>query len=126
MDDEHLSRILKAAGDTTRRRILTLLVQEGALRVTALAAHFEMSLNSVSKHIKVLEEAGLVTRRNVGREHFIAAELAPLRVTEQWFGQLKSIWELRLAALERALTEKDDVDDHGTRTQGEPHDSGTA
>ena len=107
MDEDALSRILKAAGDTTRRQILTLLVQEGALRVTALAAHFDMSLNSVSKHIKVLEEAGLVTRRTMGREHFIAAELEPLRITEAWFAQLKSIWELRLAALEDVLLKKD-------------------
>jgi DNA-binding transcriptional ArsR family regulator len=111
MDEDALSRILKAAGDTTRRRILTLLVQEGALRVTALAAHFDMSLNSVSKHIKVLEEAGLVTRRTMGREHFIAAELEPLKLTEDWFAQLKSIWDLRLAALENLLVPKDQSDD---------------
>lgn len=111
MDEDALSRILKAAGDTTRRQILTLLVQEGALRVTALAAHFDMSLNSVSKHIKVLEEAGLVTRRTMGREHFIAAELEPLRITEAWFAQLKSIWELRLAALETVLLKKDQDDE---------------
>src|SRR5436190_11364860 len=108
MDEDALSRVLKAAGDTTRRRILTLLVQEGPLRVTGLAAHFDMSLNSVSKHIKVLEEAGLVTRRTMGREHFIAAELAPLRHTEKWFGQLKSVWELRLAALDQLLMSKED------------------
>ncbi|KQY40602.1 MULTISPECIES: ArsR/SmtB family transcription factor [Rhizobium/Agrobacterium group] len=108
MDEDDLSRVLKAAGDTTRRRILTLLVQEGALRVTALAAHFDMSLNSVSKHIKVLEEAGLVTRRTMGREHFIAAELEPLKLTEAWFAQLKSIWDLRLAALENLLVAKDE------------------
>jgi len=107
MEDEALSRILKAVGDTTRRQILTLLVQEGPLRVTGLASHFDMSLNSVSKHIKVLEEAGLVTRRTMGREHFIAAELAPLRHTEKWFGQLKSVWELRLAALDQLLTLED-------------------
>lgn len=111
MDEDALSRLLKAAGDTTRRQILTLLVQEGPLRVTALAAHFDMSLNSVSKHIKVLEEAGLVTRRTLGREHFIAAELEPLRVTEAWFAQLKSIWELRLAALEDVLAPKDEQDE---------------
>lgn len=108
MDEDDLSRVLKAAGDTTRRRILTLLVQEGALRVTALAAHFDMSLNSVSKHIKVLEEAGLVTRRTLGREHFIAAELDPLKLTKNWFAQLKSIWELRLTALENLLVSKDE------------------
>lgn len=110
MNDDALSHILKAAGDTTRRQILTLLVQEGAMRVTALAAHFDMSLNSVSKHIKVLEEAGLVTRRTLGREHFIAAELEPLRLTESWFQQLKSIWELRLAALEDVVVAKDEND----------------
>jgi len=111
MEDEKLSRILKAVGDTTRRQILTLLVQEGPLKVTALAAHFDMSLNSVSKHIKVLEEAGLVTRRTLGREHFIAAELEPLRMTEAWFAQLKSVWELRLAALENILVTKDQDDE---------------
>ncbi len=116
MDEEVLSRILKAAGDTTRRKILTLLVQEGASRVTALAAHFDISLNSVSKHIKVLEEAGLVTRRTVGREHIIAAELEPLKLTEDWFGQLKSIWELRLVALEDVLVAKDD--DHDRNDAG--------
>lgn len=108
MNEDDLSRLLKAAGDTTRRQILTLLVQEGALRVTALASHFDMSLNSVSKHIKVLEEAGLVTRRTLGREHFIAAELEPLKLTENWFAQLKSIWELRLAALENLLVLEDE------------------
>ncbi len=91
MNDDALSHILKAVGDVTRRRILTLLVQEGASRVTALAAHFDMSLNSVSKHIKVLEEAGLVTRKTLGREHFIAAELEPVREVEAWFAELKSV-----------------------------------
>jgi DNA-binding transcriptional ArsR family regulator len=108
MNDENLSRILKAAGDTTRRQILTLLVQEGPLRVTELAAHFAMSLNSVSKHIKVLEEAGLVTRKTLGRDHFIAAELEPLKLTEQWFAKLKTNWELRLAALDQLLVSKED------------------
>ena len=109
MNDDDLSRILKAAGDTTRRHILTLLVQEGALRVTALAAHFDMSLNSVSKHIKVLEEAGLVTRRTHGREHFIAAELEPLKLTERWFQQLQSIWDLRLQALEDLFVSQEEA-----------------
>lgn len=111
MDDEKLSRLLKAAGDTSRRRILTLLAQEGPLRVTELAAHFDISLNSVSKHIKVLEEAGIVTRRTAGREHFIAVEFAPLKLTERWFGELKSIWELRLAALDRILTSEGQDDE---------------
>ena len=107
MNDDALSHILKAVGDVTRRHILTLLVQEGPSRVTALAAHFDMSLNSVSKHIKVLEEAGLVTRKTLGREHFIAAELEPVREVENWFAELKSVWELRLTALEDVLVSKE-------------------
>ncbi|GAA5540149.1 MULTISPECIES: ArsR/SmtB family transcription factor [Brucella/Ochrobactrum group] len=107
MNEDALSHILKAVGDVTRRHILTLLVQEGPSRVTALAAHFDMSLNSVSKHIKVLEEAGLVTRKTLGREHFIAAELEPVREVENWFAELKSVWELRLTALEDVLVSKE-------------------
>jgi len=107
MNDDALSHILKAVGDVTRRHILTLLVQEGASRVTALAAHFDMSLNSVSKHIKVLEEAGLVTRKTLGREHFIAAKLESVREVEAWFAELKSVWEMRLEALEDVLVSKE-------------------
>ena len=52
-----------------------------------------------------------MTRRMAGRDHFIAAELTPLKVTEHWFGQLKSIWELRLAALDRILTSEGQDDE---------------
>ena len=58
--EDQLSEVLKATSDTTRRAILTTLVQEGPSRVTDLAAYFDMSLNAVSKHIMVLEKAGLV------------------------------------------------------------------
>ena len=103
-DNEQLSSILKAASDPTRRSILTTLVQEGASRVTDLAEHYEMSLNAVSKHIKVLESAGLVTRRTVGRVHLIEADLTPIEEIDKWFQQLRSIWDLRLDKLERLLT----------------------
>ena len=78
-ESDSLSEVLKAASDPNRRKILTILVQEGPLRVTDLAHRFEMSLNAVSKHIKVLEKAGLVSRRTEWREHLIAPEMAPLR-----------------------------------------------
>lgn len=106
--DEMLSTILKATSDTTRRSILTTLVQEGPTRVTDLAERYEMSLNAVSKHIKVLEAVGLVTRKPLGRTHFIEANLAPVALVDQWFSQLKSVWELRLEKLENLLTEESD------------------
>lgn len=108
--EEQLSAILKAASDTTRRQILTILAQEGPTRVTDLAKHFEMSLNSVSKHIKVLERAALVTRRTEWREHLIELDLERLRLVDGWFADLRSIWALRLDALETLLQEEDTDD----------------
>lgn len=104
-DELRLSEILKAASDPTRRSILTTLVQEGPTRVTDLAAYYRMSLNSVSKHIKVLEAAGLVTRKMSGRVHWISAELGPVALIDSWFKQLRSTWELRLEKLDTLLNE---------------------
>ena len=102
-----LSEILKATSDPTRRSILTTLVQEGPTRVTDLAAYYDMSLNSVSKHIKVLETAGLVTRKTTGRVHLIHAELGPVSLIDGWFKQLRSTWELRLEKLDALLNEEE-------------------
>ncbi len=103
-----LTEILKAASDPSRREILTLLAQQGPTRVTEIAARFEMSLNAVSKHIKVLESAGLVSRRTLWREHLIEVRLDPLSAVDAWFRQLRSIWDLRLDALSHLLEEKKD------------------
>ena len=105
---DHLSEILKAAGDPTRRSLLTTLAQEGPTRVTDLAERYDLSLNAVSKHIKVLERAGLVTRRTLGRTHLIEIHLDPLHATDAWFKDLRSIWELRLERLAEALAKGDD------------------
>ena len=102
-----LSEILKAASDPSRREILTLLAQQGPTRVTEIAARFEMSLNAVSKHIKVLESAGLVSRKTLWREHLIEVRLAPLSEVDKWFRQLRSIWDLRLDALQTLLEDKE-------------------
>lgn len=94
---EHiLSETLKAVSDTTRRSLLTQLVQQGPSRVTDLAAFYDMSLNAISKHIKVLEKANLVSRKTVGRTHWIEANLSPVTEIDNWFKILKSIWEMRL------------------------------
>ena len=84
--DTDLTAILKAAADPTRRSILTHLAQHGAMRVTALANRYEMSLNSVSKHIKTLESAGLVSRRTEWREHLIELKTNRLALIDAWFG----------------------------------------
>ena len=110
IDPDQLTLILKAASDPTRRAILTHLAQEGPARVTEIAARFDMSLNAVSKHIMVLERAGLVSRRTQWREHLIEVQMEPLAEIDRWFGGLRSIWDQRLDALD-ALIAKDKADD---------------
>ncbi len=108
--ESRLTEILKAASDPTRRAILTLLAQHGPTRVTDLAVEFDMSLNAVSKHIKVLEGAGLVSRRTNWREHLIEARMDDLHQIDRWFRDLRSIWEMRLEALDTLLTKENDND----------------
>jgi DNA-binding transcriptional ArsR family regulator len=102
-DDKILSELFKAVSDPTRRALLTQLCQQGASRVTDLADHYDISLNAISKHIKVLEKAGLVTRRTIGRTHWIEADLKRVSLAENWIKTLKSIWELRLERLDEIL-----------------------
>ena len=109
--DDSLTAILKAASDPTRRGLLTLLVQHGPTRVTDLATHFDMSLNAISKHIKVLERAGLVSRKTAWREHLIEANMEPIGEIDRWFRDLRSIWEMRLETLETELKKDDDMTD---------------
>jgi len=108
--NEPLTKVLKAVSDPNRRRILTILVQEGPTRVTDLAARFDMSLNAVSKHIKALERAGLVSRKTEWREHLIAPEMERVGLIAEWFGQLRSTWELRLERLAKIMGEENQDD----------------
>jgi DNA-binding transcriptional ArsR family regulator len=107
MREQRLDLTMTALADTTRRAILSRL-QSGELRVTEVAAPFDMSLNAVSKHIKLLERAELVRRRKVGREHFISFNAAPLDEASKWIEEKRAFWSMRLDALEKALTGGDD------------------
>jgi DNA-binding transcriptional ArsR family regulator len=102
-NDRDLTEVLKAVSDATRRSLLTRLCQQGTSRVTDLAESYDMSLNAISKHIKVLEKAGLVARRTIGRTHWIEPQIERVRLVENWFKELKSIWELRLEKLDELL-----------------------
>ena len=102
-NDKIISEILKSMSDATRRSLLTRLCQEGPCRVTDLASYYDMSLNAISKHIKVLERCELITRKTIGRTHWIGADLTRIHIIETWFKELKSIWELRLEKLTELL-----------------------
>ena len=109
--DKMLSELLKAVSDTTRRSLLTQLCQEGPSRVTDLANYYDMSLNAVSKHIKILEKTGLVKRKTIGRVHWIEANLEQVGVIDDWFKTLKLMWEFRLEKLNEILQNGEKTND---------------
>jgi len=100
-----LDETLGALADPTRRAILMRL-SRGEARVTDLAAPFDISLNSVSKHIRILERARLVKRRRVGREHFLSRNPRPLDEAAAWIEALRNHWNDRIDRLEKALLEE--------------------
>lgn len=105
-DEKILSELLKAVSDTTRRALLTQITQQGPSRVTDLAKFYDMSLNAISKHIKILESVHLVERKKIGRTHWIESNLDQIEVLESWFVNLKSIWELRLNKLDEIIQDE--------------------
>src|SRR3954469_2693506 len=92
--------IWNALSDPTRRAIIERLTR-GPTRVTDVAAPFDMSLNAVSKHIKVLEAAKLVRRTRVGREHTLELDPVPLREVGRWASEIERFWSARLDRLEQ-------------------------
>jgi DNA-binding transcriptional ArsR family regulator len=109
MQATYLDDTLIALADDTRRRILQRLAG-GEARVTEVAAPFDISLNSVSKHIRILERAGLVRRRVAGRDHFLSLQPAPLDDLAAWMQHARAAWTHRLDKLEAALRAEDAID----------------
>ena len=93
-----LDSVFGALADPTRRQILETLA-EGESAVTHLAAPFSMSLPAVSKHLRVLESAGLLRRRRLGREHRIGLEAEPMKEALQWMERYRQFWQGSLDAL---------------------------
>ena len=106
MATARLDHTLIALADPTRRAILQRL-SAGETRVTDVARPFAISLNSVSKHIRILERAGLVRRRRAGREHFLSFTPAPLDDAATWIETHRSLWPARLPALDALLQSED-------------------
>lgn len=101
--------MFSAMSDGTRRAILARLAQSDA-RVTELASAFPISLNSTSKHIRILERAGLVTRSVQGREHLLTLNAGPMAEAAEWMEFYRRFWEDRLAALEDFVIKKRSTD----------------
>ncbi|MGH7712315.1 MAG: ArsR/SmtB family transcription factor, partial [Gemmatimonadaceae bacterium] len=106
--------------DATRRDILTRLARREST-VSTIAAPYDMSFNAVSKHVMVLENAGLVKRRIEGRVHHLSLNAKPLRRAGEWLHRYQAFWSERLDALEEFLERKKGAQ-HGA---GSPHDQKT-
>jgi DNA-binding transcriptional ArsR family regulator len=100
-----LDRVFAALGDPTRRAILRALAEHPAT-IKQIAKPFPVSLNTISKHVMVLERVGLVRREIRGREHHCFIDSRPLREADAWLDHYRQFWEQRLDALEAYVVRK--------------------
>jgi len=117
LEGPQLDMVFHALGDATRRRMLRELVS-GERTVSQLADPFAMSLAAASKHIKSLENAGLIRREVRGRTHLCRLDPGPLASAHRWLGSYERFWTNRLDALERLLR-KDDARKSPPRKKGD-------
>lgn len=102
LNASQLDTIFHALGDATRRRMLRELTEDERT-VSQLAEPFAMSLAAASKHIKVLENAGLIRREVRGRTHFCRLDPGPLASAQEWLGFYERFWTARLDVLDSLL-----------------------
>ena len=106
VEDLVLDRTYAALADPTRRALLVAL-RDGEARITDLAARLPMTFAGVSRHVGVLETAGLVKREIRGREHWLSLRLDVLTLAERWIGEQTSFWARRAEALAQRLEHRD-------------------
>ena len=106
VEDLVLDRTYAALADPTRRALLVAL-RDGEARITDLAASLPMTFAGVSRHVGVLETAGLIKREIRGREHWLSLRLDALTLAERWIGEQTSFWARRPEALAQRLERRD-------------------
>jgi DNA-binding transcriptional ArsR family regulator len=116
---EDFDLTLTALAHPVRRAILERVMQT-ELRVTELAKPYAMSLNAVSKHIRILERAGLVSRRRVWRAHLVSFNSEPLEQVSAWIEKSRAFWSARLDALDELLREEDATATQQSTMKGKP------
>lgn len=105
----NLDKTFSALADPTRRAILARL-SDGHATVGELAEPFDMSLPAVSKHLKVLQQAGLIERRRDGRTQICAVQAAPLQDADEWLARYRAFWDGSLDSLAQFLESDDSKD----------------
>lgn len=103
-----LDRTFHALGDGTRRQIIAILAKNGTCSATELRQPFDVAQPTISKHLKVLENAGLVSREIDGRTHRFRLETAPMNEAEDWIERHTAFWEGSLKRLDGYLSKMED------------------
>ncbi len=107
-----LDRIFLALGDPSRRHIVSQLAARGALGVGEASAGLALSPAGITKHVKVLEDAGLLSRRLEGRRHVLSLESDRLLLAEDWIDRYRTLWTQSLSRLASLAAELEDHPDH--------------
>lgn len=116
-DTAALDGVFHALADPTRRAMLRSLAS-GERKITDLAAPFSMSFAAASKHVRVLEGAGLVLRRIEGRAHVCRIEPAPLAAADEWLRFYERFWATRFDVLDAVLKAEDAISAAQSKKQG--------
>ncbi len=104
---DHLDDVFTAISHPSRRAILKRLAESGPARFTDIAEPFDVALNAVTKHLKLLERAALIKREKRGREVFISFRGEPLREAARWVHEYERFWNERLDLFERYFKDKE-------------------
>ncbi len=111
-----LDHTFHALGDETRRRILSMLATGGPCSANEINAPFDAAQPTISKHLKVLEKAGLVRREVQGRVHRFHLEPAPMKQAEDWIARHEAFWQGTLQRLEGYLEVAETAQEHSAKT----------
>ena len=112
MTDEHAQRVFLALADPTRRLLLQQLCEEGSGTAAIFATRLPITRQAIIKHLMTLEQAGLVTARETGRERRYEPRPAALQTVTSWIGTIEAQWDQRLAALRSYLLDEPNTPAH--------------
>ena len=105
---DNITKILKAISDPTRRELFhALVIAATALPITQVSAQFNITRQGITKHLKTLESAGLITITTSGRERFCKAEATPLQKVKNWVSFYEKFWDTKLDQLGDFLDQKE-------------------
>lgn len=108
-EGERLDRVFKALSDGSRRSIVAQLAERGSLSVREASEQLELSPAGVTKHLKVLEDAGLINRRLDGRRHVLSLESERLLLAEDWIDRYRRTWQTSLDRLAQLAVEMEEA-----------------